>query len=57
MATVERVSERLKSGRVSCELQYPHDTEDAKDLDDAANVLKLFSAVTRTVQTQGQIER
>lgn len=57
MATVERVSERLESGGVSCELQYPHDTEDAKDLDDAANVLKLFSAVTRTVQTQGQIER
>jgi len=40
-----------------CQLQYPHDTHDPENLDDATDVLELFGAVAGAVQTEGQVER
>jgi len=54
---MKSVSERLQSGGVSCQLQYPHDSHDAKDLYDAADVMELFGAVAGTVKAQWQVER
>jgi len=42
---------------MASQLQYPHDAHDAENLDDTTDVLELFSAVTCTVEAEGQIER
>jgi len=54
---MECVSERLQSGGMTRQLQYPHDAHDAEDLHDATDVLELFSAGTGAVQTQRKVER
>jgi len=53
---MESVSERLQSGGVSRQFQYPHDPHDPEDLDDAPDVLELFCAVACTVETKRQVE-
>ena len=44
VAALERVSERLESGGVPGQLQYPQYAHDPEDLDDPADVLELFGA-------------
>ena len=54
---MESVSERLESGGMPCQLEYPHDAHDAEYLDDAPDVLELLGTVAGAVQTEGQVER
>jgi len=42
---------------MSGQLQYPHDTHDAENLDDTPDVLELCGTVAGAVQSEGQVER
>jgi len=42
---------------VARQLQYPHDSHDAEDLDNATHVLERLGAVASAVETERKVER
>ena len=47
VAALQRVAERLKAGRVARQLEYPQDSHDPEDLDDAPHVVEALRALVR----------
>ena len=45
VAALQGVPEGLEPGGVTGQLEYPQNAHDAKDLDDASNVLELSGAL------------